>query len=144
MKVWTIKRESGYFFQSLKSQSRTQELVGPIRNLDGELSNSHSECLKFWSIYCEKLYSKTCNKNLFDCISIENMDLDSPINYDDYISSLKSLKIIKRLEAILSQMKILKIYSLLMILKLKKVYLFCNPSIMSLEVSGKKRVFPKS
>ena len=80
------------FFQSLKSKSRTHEFVGPIRNLDGELSNSHSECLKFWSIYCEKLYSKTCNKNLFDCISIENMDLDSPINYDEFISSLKSLK----------------------------------------------------
>ena len=44
------------FFQSLKSKSRTHEFVGPIRNLDGELSNSHSECLKFWSIYCEKLY----------------------------------------------------------------------------------------
>ena len=80
------------FFPSLKSKSRTQEFVGPIRNLDGELSNSHSECLKFWSIYCEKLYSKTCNKNLFDYISIENMDLDSPINYDEFISSLKSLK----------------------------------------------------
>ena len=85
------QKRARIFFQCLKSKNRTNDFFGPIRNLEGKLSNSHIECLEYWSNYCESLYSKTCKKEL-DLTPIENPKIDHPITFEEFISVVKSLK----------------------------------------------------
>ena len=75
----------------MKAKNRTQEFQGSIKNLNGKLSNSLTECLENWSCYCEKLYSKTCKKQ-FKYKPVKNEVLDGPIRYEEFNSVLMSLK----------------------------------------------------
>ena len=62
LEVMDYLKRTRIFFQSLKSRNREQEFLGSIKNADGRLSNSLSECLHFWANYCQKLYEKPVMK----------------------------------------------------------------------------------
>ena len=85
------QKRSRVFFQNLKSKNRDYEFHGPIRNFKGKLSNSLTECLQFWSNYCQKLYSKT-GKESFHYAPINDEKLDPPITYEEFKNSIMSLK----------------------------------------------------
>ena len=85
------QKRSRVFFQNLKWKNKDYEFHGPIRNFKGKLSNSLSECLQFWSNYCQQLYSET-GKQSFHYVPILDEKLDSPITYKKFKKSIMSLK----------------------------------------------------
>ena len=87
------QKRTRIFFQSLKKRHRKYENFGAIKNSDGKLSTSLPECLRYWCEYCTKLYDKPNSKVFaYNPIYGNDVDLDCPITYAEFISVLKTLK----------------------------------------------------
>ena len=78
-------------FSELRAKNRGMESFNAIRNSEGTLSESHSECLNYWASYCEKLY---CGHGLKPTrfLPVENKELDYPISFVEFKLAVKSQK----------------------------------------------------
>ena len=91
LKIWTFQNVQDYCFSELRSKNCVLETFTAIRNSEGSLSESQSECLSYWASYCEKLY---CGHELKPTrfLPVENKELDYPISFAEFKLAIQSLK----------------------------------------------------
>ena len=78
-------------FSELRSKNCVLETFNAIRNSEGSLSESRSECLSYWASYCEKLYRGHGLQHT-RLSPVENKELDYPISFIEFKLAIKSLK----------------------------------------------------
>ena len=78
-------------FSELRTKNCVLETFNAIRNSEGSLSESHSECLSNWAMYCEKLYLGH-DLQPIEFLPVENKELDYPISFTEFKLAITSLK----------------------------------------------------
>ena len=81
-------RRTRLLFWEIRSKNSTLETFNAIKDSDGSLFESHSDCLSYWAKYCQELYRGNDIRSVKQIHQI----LDCPISYDDFQSAMKSLK----------------------------------------------------